>query len=314
MLGIQLYSPLWSLTQEFRPQSFCVNRFKVKGAYTQDLARTFRWSPHGQGLQHIDHAITMTPDHSQNRKQRLFHIFSPFATAFLFPSTKVEGKERLALVRPLLALSRHDVKQLCQFWRMPIYPDRTNEQLRFSRNRVRKQLLPMLRSFFNPQIDGVLSQLGEILLLEQLYTELIHDKLNRSSRPLGCLQPPTSLLYRATARAGERFLRNPVLFRKDGQARPSEIQVQQQRWQNKGLYPSLSHYVPFSIKCKLSTSFHCKREKCHSDSMAHETSSYQLPLIATELKGFLYRHKYFYLPKVGSFVRPYSQSYGVDAA
>ena len=252
----------------------------------------------------------MIPDHSHNRKQRLFNVFSPFATALLFPPTKVGGGERLALVRPLLALSRHDVKQLCEFWRMPIYPDRTNEQLRFSRNRVRKQLLPMLRSFFNPQIDGVLSQLGEILLLEQLYTELVHDKLNRSNRPLGCLQPLclASLLCRGTARAGERFLRNPVLCRKDGQVCPSDIQVQQQRWQTKELYPCLSRYVPFSIKCKLSTPFHCKREKCDSDSVAHETFSYQLPLIATEFKGFLCRYKYFYLPKVGSFVRPYSQT------
>ena len=261
-------------------------------------------------MQHIDHAITMTPDHSQNKKRRLFNVFSPFATAFLFPSIKVEGKERLALVRPLLALSRHDVKQLCRFWRMPIYPDRTNEQLRFSRNRVRKQLLPMLRSFFNPQIDVVLSQLGEILLLEQLYMELVHDKLSQSNRSLGYLQPlcPASLLCQA---AEERFLKNPVFSRENGQACP---QVQQQRWPGKGLYPSLSQYVPFSIKCKLSIPFHCRHDKCQSNRLTQKRSSYQLPLIPTPFKGSFYQHKYFYLPTVGSFVRASSQSYGVNAA
>ena len=270
-------------------------------------------------MQHIDHALTMTPNHSQNRKRRLFKVFLPFATAFLFPSTRVERKERLALVRPLLALSRHDVKQLCQFWRMPIYPDRTNEQLRFSRNRVRKQLLPMLRFFFNPQIDVVLSQLGEILLLEQLYTELVYNKLSRSNRSLDCLQPlcPISLLCRGEARTGGRFLRNPVLYRKDGQTCLRETQVQQQRWQGKGLDPSLLHYIPFSLKCQLSTPFvmpHFRHENCHSDNMAQERSFYQLPLISTKFKGSISRHKYFYLPKVGSFGRPCSQDYGVDAA
>ncbi len=294
--------------------------------HTHDLARALKWSPHWKGLQHIDHAITMAPDHSQNKKRRLFNVFSPFATAFLFPPTKVEGEKRIALVRPLLALSRHDVKQLCQFWKMPIYPDRTNEQLRFSRNRVRKQLLPMLRSLFNPQVDVVLSQLGEILLLEQLYMELVHNKLSRSNRSLGYLQPlcPASLPCRAAARTEERFLRNPVFSRENGQACPSETQVQQQRWSGKGLYPSLSQYVPFSIKCKLSTRFHCRHDKCQSDSMLQKRSSYQVPFIPVQFKeaelpsswskGSFYQHKYFYLPTVGSFVRAYSQSYGVDAA
>ena len=268
----------------------------------------------------------MTVDHSHNRKRRLFNVFSFFATAFLFPPTKVEEKERLTLVRPLLALSRHDVKQLCQFWRMPIYPDRTNEQLRFSRNRVRKQLLPMVRFLFNPQIDVVLSQLGEILLLEQLYTELVHDKLSQSNRSLGCLQPlcPASLLCRAAACTGERFLRSPVLSRRNGQACPSETQIQQQRWQGKGLYLSLSHCVPSPIKCKPLTLFHWRHNKCHSHSMAQETSSYQLPLllgegscaslIATVFKSSVCQHQYFYLPKLGSFVKACSQSYGVNAA
>ena len=282
--------------------------------HTDDLARALNWSPHWKGLQHIDHAITMTPDHLQNKKRRLFNVFAPFTTTFLFPSTKVKGKERLTLVRPLLALSRHDVKQLCQFWRMPIYPDRTNEQLRFSRNRVRKQLLPMLRCFFNPQVDVVLSQLGEILLLEQLYIELVHGKLSRSNRSLGYLQLlcPASQLCLAAARTGERFLRNPVFSRKVGQACPSETQVQQQHWPGKELHPSLSQYVPFSIKCKLSTPFHCRHDKCQSDSMLQERSSYQLPLIPTQFKGSFYQHKYFYLPTVGSFVR--ACSHGVDAA
>ena len=256
----------------------------------------------------------------------MFTVFSPFATAFLFPSTKVREKEKLTLVRPLLALSRHDVKQLCQFWGMPIYPDRTNEQLRFSRNRVRKQLLPMLRSFFNPQVDVVLSQLGEILLLEQLYTGLIHDKLSRSTRSLDCLQPlcPVSLLCQAAARTGEWFLRNPVISRKDGQLCPSETQVQQQRSQSKGVYLSLLHYVPFSIKWKLSIPFHWRHAKCHSSSMAQEVSSCQLPflfggensvsLIAIAFKSPLCQHQYFYFPKVGGFIKAYSQSYGVNVA
>nr|YP_009105393.1 hypothetical chloroplast RF62 [Koliella longiseta]AIT94037.1 hypothetical chloroplast RF62 [Koliella longiseta] len=75
------------------------------------------------------------------------------------------------VVRPLLFITRFDLKKVCAFWHLPVYPDQTNEKLVYFRNRVRKQLLPLLRFFFNPQIDKLFLQFAEIANTEQLYLD-----------------------------------------------------------------------------------------------------------------------------------------------
>ena len=74
-------------------------------------------------------------------------------------------------VRPLLSINRFDIQNLCLLWRLPIYPDRSNKQFIQSRNRIRKQLLPIIRFYFNPQIETVLFQFTEILNEEHSYLE-----------------------------------------------------------------------------------------------------------------------------------------------
>jgi len=52
------------------------------------------------------------------------------------------------VVRPLFALTRFDIKKLCNLWKLPLYPDHSNQSLYFCRNRIRNQILPSLRLFF----------------------------------------------------------------------------------------------------------------------------------------------------------------------
>jgi len=86
-------------------------------------------------------------------------------------------KYKLKVIRPLLIFNRFDLKKLCQFWDLPIYPDKTNEKLKYSRNQIRKQLLPALRFFFNPRVDYLLNQFIEILNEEQNYFEFLTIRL-----------------------------------------------------------------------------------------------------------------------------------------
>src|SRR5262245_5311551 len=69
------------------------------------------------------------------------------------------------LIRPLLTLSRKDVIAYLGGIEQPWREDATNRDTRFTRNRIRHELLPMLRTF-NPAIDEVLSrtaaQAGEV--------------------------------------------------------------------------------------------------------------------------------------------------------
>jgi tRNA(Ile)-lysidine synthase len=67
----------------------------------------------------------------------------------------------VTLVRPLLDVRRSEVEEYLiatgASWRI----DRTNECLDHTRNRIRQQLLPLLRSEFNGQVDAALVRLGK---------------------------------------------------------------------------------------------------------------------------------------------------------
>ena len=75
--------------------------------------------------------------------------------------------------RPLLKMHRFEIRQFICFWKLPIYSDQSNKKTNFSRNKIRKQLMPTLRIFFNPQIDTVLLNFAEIKKCEQSYFQNI---------------------------------------------------------------------------------------------------------------------------------------------
>ena len=83
----------------------------------------------------------------------------------------------ILLLRPLLETTRFDLKKLCQIWNLPVYPDVTNQNFASTRNRIRLQLLPILRFFFNPQIDTIFTQFAQINLQEQDYLNYLTTRL-----------------------------------------------------------------------------------------------------------------------------------------
>lgn len=103
-----------------------------------------------------------------------------FNTTFFGINRSLASQRIGSLIRPLLSISRNDVKKLCRFWGLPIYPDVTNQTVAFSRNRIRKQLLPALRVALNPQVDSVLSQSAEIMFAERLQQDLLALKVLRA--------------------------------------------------------------------------------------------------------------------------------------
>lgn len=77
--------------------------------------------------------------------------------------------QRGAIIRPMLDISRAEVeaylRHLGQDWR----EDATNRDPTFARNRVRHELLPLLRRDYNPAIDQVLADTAEIARAEEEY-------------------------------------------------------------------------------------------------------------------------------------------------
>ena len=86
-------------------------------------------------------------------------------------------KKNFSTIRPLLSISRFETGKFCDFWELPIYPDLSNKKVHFLRNRVRKQLLPTLKLFFNSRIEAVLLQFAEIIEAEDHYMNQTTKKL-----------------------------------------------------------------------------------------------------------------------------------------
>ncbi len=82
-----------------------------------------------------------------------------------------EGDDCGEIVRPLLAIRRRELQQylndIGQSWR----EDLTNSDARFTRNRVRKLVVPLLEKDFNPAVAENLAELAEIVRGEEDYWE-----------------------------------------------------------------------------------------------------------------------------------------------
>ena len=73
-------------------------------------------------------------------------------------------KTRYQTIRPLLNLSRENLTTLCKYLRLPVYPDKSNKAVQYSRNRLREQILPAVKLFLNPKVDDALFKLAELLI------------------------------------------------------------------------------------------------------------------------------------------------------
>ncbi len=92
----------------------------------------------------------------------------------IFPQIVVEhedGKGHGEIIRPLLGIRRRELERylgdLKQTWR----EDSTNADSKFTRNRVRKLVLPLLEREFNPAVAEGLAELAEIARDEEDYWE-----------------------------------------------------------------------------------------------------------------------------------------------
>ena len=78
-------------------------------------------------------------------------------------------QKKIKLKRPNLALNRIETFKLSIFWNLPIILDSTNQLMSFKRNKLRYQVLPILKLFFNPKLEEALIKFILELNLEKKY-------------------------------------------------------------------------------------------------------------------------------------------------
>jgi tRNA(Ile)-lysidine synthase len=92
----------------------------------------------------------------------------------IHPQLTVEdgrGEVSGEIIRPLLAVRRRELEQYLNDIRQPWREDSTNADDRFTRNRVRNLVVPLLEKKFNPSVAETLAELSEIARGEEDYWE-----------------------------------------------------------------------------------------------------------------------------------------------
>jgi tRNA(Ile)-lysidine synthase len=82
----------------------------------------------------------------------------------------------IALVRPLLNITRSETARFCQEQNIPVWEDPYNQQLKYARNRIRQELIPYLERNFHPQAAKSLAQTAEILKAEAEYLQQVSEE------------------------------------------------------------------------------------------------------------------------------------------
>ena len=115
------------------------------------------------------------------------------------------------LVRPLLGISRSTTEKFCQHLKLPIWEDSTNQDVKYARNRIRQELLPYLKTSFNPNIEFTLAQTAEILQAEVEYLQQTSKDLYQKVVFVSQLSPTSWKIYRSQLQNTPMALKRRVM-------------------------------------------------------------------------------------------------------
>lgn len=161
--------------------------FYLKTAYrlaeTEAAARTWRYRALTEIARERGFATIVTG-----------HTMSDRAETFLYNLIRGAGADGLQalswqrsltpdlqLVRPLLNFTRAETLEFCQQFQLPIWEDAMNQNLKYARNRIRRDVIPYLKTHFNPQVETAIAQTAEILSAEVEYLEAIASQILEQS-------------------------------------------------------------------------------------------------------------------------------------
>jgi len=167
--------PPQSEPQGLKPDSFEAPNGTAKAVPFHELP-SLRSASHQPRTVHLDKIVTghTLDDQAETVLMRMIRGAGLRGLGGIHPRIAVEdddGEMSGEIVRPLLGVRRRELEQylkdIGQAWR----EDSSNADERFTRNRVRKLVVPLLEQEFNPAVAENLAELAEIARGEEDYWE-----------------------------------------------------------------------------------------------------------------------------------------------
>jgi len=142
----------------------------------EETAREVRYAYFADLLDELNADYYLTAHTADdNAETILLHMLRGCGTKGLCGMSELNGKH----MRPFLNVTRKQIEQYIVKHDIKCAVDSSNESLDYTRNRIRHELMPLLREF-NPQIDDALNRLAQVVKqdvdsLEALTIGLVHQ-------------------------------------------------------------------------------------------------------------------------------------------
>ena len=153
--------------------------------------------------------IALAHHADDNAEQVLMALFRGAGPAGTIGIPAVRGR----IVRPLIRVHRSDLTAYLERNRIPFVLDESNNDLRFTRNRIRHQILPWLQSVFHPGIVESLNRFSEILCRENEWMETVaaaHLDLCRVERGAGWIHLSSASIRELHPALARRVVRRAI--------------------------------------------------------------------------------------------------------
>ena len=138
---------------------------KAEGLSVEDAARNLRYRELWQYVDELGADFLLTAHHAGDQAETvLMQLLRGSGTAGLGGMQVQAGR----LMRPLLFVQRSEIEAYCCERNLIFCHDSTNDDVRYTRNRIRKELLPYLQQF-NPQLVTELGQTAQLAAMDNAF-------------------------------------------------------------------------------------------------------------------------------------------------
>nr|YP_010336419.1 tRNA(Ile)-lysidine synthase [Goniotrichopsis reniformis]UNJ14825.1 tRNA(Ile)-lysidine synthase [Goniotrichopsis reniformis] len=138
---------------------------------TEDKTRSWRYYLFLTIAVKFDYSLLFTAHNLNDKVETVIYN--------LFRGTGIDGlttlsypkqvSSNITICRPLITLTADDILAFCRYYYLPVWSDITNFNLYHKRNRLRQDVIPYIKKFFNPKLIISLSNISNLLELQMNY-------------------------------------------------------------------------------------------------------------------------------------------------
>ncbi len=144
-----------------------VKEFSRKNKYSiEEAARILRYDVFEKIAEKEDFSKICTAHNmNDNSETILLNLFKGTGTVGLSGISPKRDK----IIRPILAVTRDEIESYLKSHNIPFITDSSNADVNFLRNKIRHDILPVIRNGINPNVDKAILNLSGIMLKRNLF-------------------------------------------------------------------------------------------------------------------------------------------------